>query len=146
MADPVYFLYATATALVVLIIGLEEIPWEFNIARVARRVRRTASRKTIPMPAALEGIRRQTRLGGLVLGGFGMASMVLVLYGFGRGGDDADVTLLKTTLAGGLLFLSAMFVFVAPRLFNAVETRIVVESATTNSQAPNAEGPHGPGP
>lgn len=147
MADPVFFAYAAASALVFAILMLEEVPWAFNVARVARRVRTTASRKRITQAASLDRIRRQTRLGGRVLGGFGVAATLFLVFDLVFGDpQDAAVLLLKATLSIGLVALALAFLGLAPKLFDAVAHGLVKESATTNSHASDAEPAHGPRP
>ncbi|HEX9817024.1 MAG TPA: hypothetical protein VGB18_08590, partial [Candidatus Thermoplasmatota archaeon] len=133
--------------LVFLLVGLEEIPWKINVLRVARRVRISARRRKTTTSAALDRIRQQTKMGGLVLSFFSLASALwfLILL-LDRRFIDQGVVVLAATLVTGLCFLSFMFLVWAPRLFGAVETSLADASATANSHATDVEGPHGPGP
>jgi hypothetical protein len=146
MADPILFWYALAAALVFLLVGLEEVPWRFNVARVARRVRASARRRKVAPIVALGRLRAQTHVGARALAVFAAVSVAYFLYALVAGPREAPWMALGATLSLGLVFLSGAFLVWAPRLFDAVSSQLASESATTNSHASDAEPVHGPRP
>jgi hypothetical protein len=131
---------SVAAGLLFVVVGLEELPVGFNVARVARAVRRRAAKRKEAPGFILDMMLKSTRRSVPILVVFDLASAAVWLWrlridppGSPRWAEQAPVHLFGLTLVLGLLFLVFAFWFWAPRLIEGVRARFDGQASTTNA-------------
>jgi hypothetical protein len=134
---PAETLLSLLAALFFLLIGLEELPFSFNVHRVSRQVRRRMRRRGQPAQVVLDSMARNTRISCWILSGFALASGLALAYlrwADARPGPPEGVQAFGATLVVGLLFLVFAYARWAPRLMARVAAE--VDQQTSGSNAP----------